>query len=257
MTRIYVSYPKINIFFKIIGILPNGYCDILSRYIKVQNSIFDTLEIKDSASFSLNGDFKCPLHSNTIFKAKLALQEYLDLISKHKESKYLDSFSISVDKKIPIFAGLGGGSSNAGVYLLAINEILELGIPKSTLANIGAKIGADVSFFVYDYKSSNVSGFGGKIEEFVEEKLEFEIFTPPIDSHTNAVFAEFKKDFKIDIIKSKEMISLKSLDLLRNFSIDALNDLYLPATRIYKEILSYYKDGYFFSGSGSSFFRLK
>lgn len=257
MTKTYISYPKINIFFKIIGILPNGYCDILSRYIKVQNSFFDTLEIRDSESFSLDGNFACPMHLNTIFKAKLAMQEYLKNKSRHKESKYLESFSISVDKKIPIFAGLGGGSSNAGVYLLAINEILELGFDKTTLANIGSKVGADVSFFIYDYTSSNVSGFGDIIEEFVEENLEFEIFTPPIDSHTNAVFAEFKKDFRVDFDLAKKMTSLKSLDLLKNFSIELLNDLYLPATRVYSELLSYSKEGYFFSGSGSSFFRLK
>lgn len=257
MTKIYISYPKINIFFKIIGFLPNGYCDILSRYIKVQNSFFDTLEIRDSKSFSLEGNFQCPLQSNTIFKAKLALQEYLDSQSRHKESKYLESFSVSVDKKIPIFAGLGGGSSNAGVYLLAINEILELRLDKYTLATIGSKVGADVSFFVYDYMSSNVAGFGDIIEEFVEEKLEFEILTPPINSHTNAVFAEFKKDFKLESTLAKEMTALKSLDLLKQFSIKILNDLYLPATRLYKELLDYSQDGYFFSGSGSSFFRLK
>lgn len=254
MIKTYISYPKINIFFKVIGFLNNGYCDILSRYIKVQNSFFDVLEIRDSNIFKLNGNFKCPLESNTIFKAKIALQEYL---SNTKKSKYLESFSISVDKHIPIFAGLGGGSSNAGVYLIAMNEILELGLDKKTLGCIASKVGADVSFFIYDYDSSNVSGIGDVVDEFIEDKLEFEILTPNINSHTNAVFAEFKKNPILDINLAKKMLELDSISLLKNFSIDVLNDLYTPALKIYPELLEYSKEGYFFSGSGSSFFRLK
>ncbi len=254
MTKTYISYPKINIFFKVIGFLSNGYCDILSRYIKIENSFFDVLEIKDSTFFKLNGDFKCSLESNTIFKAKLALQSYL---GDTKKSQYLESFSISIDKKIPIFAGLGGGSSNAGVYLLAMNEILELGLDVQTLGQIASKVGADVSFFVYDYKSANVSGIGDIVEEYIEDILEFEIITPNINAHTNAVFAEFKNNYTLDINLAKQMILLDSKDLLKSFSINALNDLYTPALKLYPELLEYSKDGYFFSGSGSSFFRLK
>lgn len=254
MTKTYISYPKVNIFFKIIGFLDNGYCDILSRYVRVENSFFDILEIKDSTTFKLNGDFDCPLESNTIFKAKIALQEYL---GDMKKSKYLESFCINVDKNIPIFAGLGGGSSNAGVYLIAMNEILELGLDKDILGAIASKVGADVSFFVYDYKSSNVSGIGDIVEEFIEDELAFEILTPKVNSHTSAVFAEFKKDYSLDIRLARQMLELDSIDLINQFSIDILNDLYAPALRLYPELLEYSKEGYFFSGSGSSFFRLK
>ncbi len=254
MAKAYISYPKINIFFKVIGFLNTGYCDILSRYIKVENTFFDVLEIKDSPCFKLNGNFNCPLETNTIFRAKLALQEYLGDIQK---SRYLESFSIDVDKQIPIFAGLGGGSSNAGIYLLAMNEMLDLGLDKKTLGLIASKVGADVSFFVYDYKSSNVSGIGDIVEEYIEDTLEFEILTPNINAHTNAVFAEFKKEYALNIDLARQMFVLDSINLLKSFSIDVLNDLYAPALRLYPELLEYSKDGYFFSGSGSSFFRLK
>ena len=69
----------------------------------------------------------------------------------HTKSKPLKQFfayhSIQVDKQIPTMAGLGGGSSNAGVFLSAINEKLALGLSIQQLSNIGLKIGSDVVFF--------------------------------------------------------------------------------------------------------------
>lgn len=256
MTKYYISYPKVNICFKILGFLENGYCDILSRYIKVTNTFFDDILIKDSTNFQIYGNFKCDLESNTIFKAKESLKKWL-IKNNNKKSKFLENFSIDIDKKIPIFAGLGGGSSNAGTYLLAMNEILELDLPSHILGKIAASVGADVSFFVYDFNSANVSGIGDKIVEFKEEKEELiEIFTPDILCETKAVFDEFRAKFTPNPIDSS-LLDMSSIMLLKKYNIFELNDLFAPALNLYPDLKEFAKEGYYFSGSGSSFFRLK
>lgn len=247
---IFYSYPKVNICLKILDILPNNYCSIASRYVRVEGKLYDTLYIKQSNNFKIMGDFACDMEQNTIFKAKEILK-----IEFPSKSKAIESFSIEVEKHIPLGSGLGGGSSNAASYLIAMNEILELGLDISSLAKLGSKVGADVSFFIYDIPSANVFGIGDIIEGFSEESLELELLLPPISCSTIKVYDEYKKSpIKKDI---SNLLELDSTTLLKSYDREFLNDLYAPATRLYPDLLEFAKDGYFFSGSGSSFFRLK
>ena len=256
------AYPKVNICFKITSILPSGYCEIASRFMLVGNAnLCDTLVIRNADFFQIKGDFSCAMQENTIFKAKEALGDFLDSQGATKMRESLEFFSIEVDKKIPAFAGLGGGSSDAASYLKAINEILELNLTQRDLMGVGAKVGADVSFFLYDKKSANVFGIGDGVEFFSEDALEFEFITPPIACSTKAVYDEFrtmKSRGEVEFFtQGRELLRKDSATLLRENTIDFLNDLYVPACRIYPNLADFAKDGYFFSGSGSSFFRIK
>ena len=258
--NLYFSYPKINICFKILGFLDSNYCDIFSRYRLVTNDVFDEIYIKDSAVFKIKGNFDCELFDNLIFKAKEALKAYLYKDPKNnKKLKYLESYSIEVNKNIPSCSGLGGGSSNAATYLVAFNEILELNLSKEILNEIASNIGADVSFFIYNYSSANVYGKGEKILPYEEENLEFSIFTPPLKIETKEVFNEFKKNFKLcnNDLNLDSFSSFNSRYLLSNYNIEFLNDLFLPALKRYPLLEEFIEDKYFFSGSGGSFFKLK
>lgn len=247
---IFYSYPKVNICLKILGILPNNYCSIASRYVKVEGGLCDIIRIKQSGSFKIKGDFGCAMEQNTIFKAKEILKKEFPL-----KAKALESFSIEVQKRIPLGSGLGGGSSNAAIYLNTMNDVLELKLSKSNLSKLGSKIGADISFFVYNISSANVFGIGDIIEEFVEEVPRLELILPPISCSTIKVYNEYKNGVK-DFMKDSSILKLDSTTLLRSYDMNFLNDLYAPAIKIYPELVHYAKDGYFFSGSGSSFFRL-
>ncbi|MGX3011636.1 4-(cytidine 5'-diphospho)-2-C-methyl-D-erythritol kinase [Helicobacter sp. 23-1044] len=266
------AYPKVNICFKITNILQNGYCEIASRFVLVESAnLCDTIEIRNADSFQIDGNFSCTMQENTIFKAKEALGEFLETYPRHSEGdspknlkkmrESLEFFSVEVDKKIPAFAGLGGGSSDAASYLKAINEILELNLSQRDLMRVGAKVGADVSFFLYDKKSANVFGIGDGVEFFSEDSLEFEFIVPPIQCSTKAVYDEFRamkaRGEVAFFTQGRELLKKDSISLLRENTIDFLNDLYVPACRIYPNLHQYAKDGYFFSGSGSSFFRIK
>ncbi len=252
------SYPKLNIFLKITG-YKDGYHTIFSRFVKLK-SIFDLIKFEKAKceTFTIEGFDEVPIKENTITKAFYALNQAtgnLDIL------EFFYNHKVVVEKNIPTQAGLGGGSSNAGVFLNMVNEVCSLGLSKDQLAKIGAKIGADVPFFVYDFESANVSGFGEIVEEFKEDPLEFEILIPPFGCNTKDVYLKYKELNKGKILDIKEFESWKntsSKEILQKIKDPyILNDLLKPATLICKDLKNYLKDGYFFSGSGSTFFSLK
>jgi 4-diphosphocytidyl-2-C-methyl-D-erythritol kinase len=167
-----------------------------------------------------------------------------------------------VDKKIPYFAGLGGGSSNCATFILAVNELCNLNLTKKELSNIGIQIGADVPFFIYEYDSANVSGIGEIVEKFKEDSLDINIFTPKIECNTGNIFKLFRAKYykELSLNDAKELFKTKSKDILNTYDIFKANDLYLPVLKLYPtmkpENFGLKKDRTFFSGSGSSFFYL-
>ncbi|MDD2357464.1 MAG: 4-(cytidine 5'-diphospho)-2-C-methyl-D-erythritol kinase [Thiovulaceae bacterium] len=254
--KIYKAYAKVNIFLKITGTRGN-YHEIISRFIKVP-SLYDELSFipKIEGEFQIIGDFNCTTEQNTIYKAYLSLFEFT---KNDTLIEFFKNYAIHVNKKIPSFAGLGGGSSDAATFLKMCNEILNLGLSKSELATIGAKVGADVPFFVYDYESANVSGIGEIVEKFDEEPLELEIITPKIEISTPHVYQTYREFYfdPLDNAQAEILKQMRSLEVLKNFSIEETNDLYKPALHNYPSLKENQRDGYFFSGSGSSFFTLK
>ena len=251
----YKAYAKVNIFLKITG-MRGDYHEILSRFVLV-NNLFDTLTFvaKKDTVFKIEGSFSCRTEQNTIYKAYVALLE-----ATHSEAleRLMQSHAIKVEKKIPAFAGLGGGSSDAATYLLMCNEVLHLGLSRAELANIGAKVGADVPFFIYGYQSANVSGIGEIVEVFDEEALSIKTITPNIEISTPKVYQEFRKSFYKELEPEEfEVLSkTSSLKILKSMTPTLANDLFEPALLLYPELKEQQPEGWFFSGSGSSFFTL-
>ncbi len=247
------SFAKVNIFLKIVG-FRGEYHEIASRFVKVSN-LFDELSFeKSKEGFSIEGDFACETKENSIYKAYNLLKYF------PKVDKFFKEHKVKVIKRIPQFAGLGGGSSNAAAFLILANEVLNLKIKKKTLSKMGEKIGADVPFFIYGYNSANVSGIGEIVENFQEEPIKFDIITPPIKCETPKVYKEFRKKANKEMIeKNKKMAdilkNMKSKEILEKFSSKDLNDLFIPALNICKDLEKYQND-MFFSGSGSSFFKV-
>ena len=171
----------------------------------------------------------------------------------------MKTYGVEVKKSIPAFAGLGGGSSDAATYLKMCNEVLDLGLSLNELATIGLQVGADVPFFIYNYDSANVGGIGEIVEEFKEELLDIQTYTPEIKISTPNVYKIYRENFfaPIDGFKIAELKETRSVDILHTMSPSEANDLFEPALQGYKELKLHYKPGFHFSGSGSSFFRVK
>ena len=259
--KIYKAYAKVNIFLKITGTREN-YHEIISRFMKV-NSLYDEMSFvskedydSKSESFLIVGDFSCETQQNTIYKAYFALKR---ATQSQSLEQLMRTHGVLVKKSIPAFAGLGGGSSDAATFLKMCNEVLHLGLSKNELARIGLEVGADVPFFIYDYNSANVSGIGEVVEEFKEESLDLEIFTPDVKISTPQVYKTYREDFfaPIDGFERERLKKTSSKEILQTMDALQANDLFAPALQEYKELKNHYKTGWHFSGSGSSFFRVK
>ena len=246
------SYAKVNIFLKIVGLRDN-YHLIASRFVRVKN-LFDTISFikKDVDNFSIEGNFSCILEKNTVYKAYKELEKFDEVKEFFKKN------IVKIDKNIPEFAGLGGGSSNCATFLNMVNQACNLNLSKEELAKIGSNIGADVPFFVYEFDSANVSGIGEIVEEFKEELVDIEVITPKIACDTGKIYKNFREKFYKELNKDevKELFVTNSKDILKKFSINEANDLYFSALDLNQDLKKFEKDNWFFSGSGSSFFKI-
>lgn len=248
------SFAKVNIFLKITGKRDN-YHTLFSRFMIVKN-LYDTIDFKknDTDTFCIDGNFSCALEKNTIYKAYSLLKQ----TTNNKDiEQFFKSHKIVIDKNIPEFAGLGGGSANASTFLKMINEELNLKLTIEQLCDIGKQIGADVPFFLYDYDSANVSGVGEIVKPYKENALDITTFTPQIQCDTPSVYKKFRSDFYKEYKNEKYLENISSLDYLAIHSIAEANDLYLPALALYPNLKNHQKDDWFFSGSGSSFFMIE
>ena len=240
------TYAKVNIFLKIVG--HDGYYHLIkSRFMKVKN-LYDIIEIKEAEKFDIKGDINCVLRDNSVFKT------YVELTKVYPElKKWFIGKEIIIHKNIPEMAGLGGGSSDAAAFLRLVNEKSGLNLNTKELIEIGKKIGSDVAFFITDADVADVYGRGEIVEIRDEHSLNLDIFTPPVECSTPLVYKTYKENFFNP--KNTDLEKKETMEILNNYTPSELNDLFIPALRVYPE-LNKYKNFGFFSGSGSSFFRL-
>ncbi len=150
---------KINLYLKILRRRADGYHELQTLMQKL--ALYDHLQIslKSSAGISLDcGQSGLPEdENNIIFRAAT-----LFLSSTRRKNQGL---KIVLQKKIPVAAGLGGGSSDAAAVLLSLNTLLETGCSRAELAALGLQLGADVPLFVYDMAAAWATGIGEKLEQ--------------------------------------------------------------------------------------------
>ena len=241
------AYAKVNIFLKIVG--HDGiYHLIKSRFMKVKD-LYDEIEIVEADKFNIVGDINCVLRDNTVFKA------YVELTREYPEiKKWFIGKEIRIKKNIPEMAGLGGGSSDAAAFLRLVNEKSGLNLDTEKLMEIGKKIGSDVPFFITDADVADVYGRGDIVEVRDEKALNLDVFTPPIECSTPAVYQAYKQNFFNP--QDTDFDKRDTLELLNTYKPAELNDLLKPALMLYPDLYKYLDYG-FFSGSGSSFFKVK
>jgi 4-diphosphocytidyl-2-C-methyl-D-erythritol kinase len=138
MQKFTVKTPaKINWFLNIIGVRQDGYHAIESLMQCV--SLYDTLEFYHASDLSLESDLAIPLGDNLVYRAASLLK---------KQGSYRNGATIRLKKKIPVGAGLGGGSSDAACTLSSLNRLWGLGLTGKDLCALASQIGSDVPFFL-------------------------------------------------------------------------------------------------------------
>ena len=182
--KISVKTPaKINVGLNIIEKRKDNFHNLETIFYPI--GIFDTIHFSESDKFTFISDNEMlnREHDNLIIKAKNLLE---------KESGDEIKVKISLEKKIPIGAGLGGGSSDAAAVLKVLNEILKLNIQSARLAELALQLGSDVPFFLNPLPSFAESR--GEILEQLNLKIEEPILliNPGIHVSTAWAFSKIK-----------------------------------------------------------------
>ena len=251
------AHAKINIFLKITG-YRDGYHTLISRFVRIED-LYDTIEFVpcECETFTIEGCDDIPLESNTIYRAYKVLNDHTDNLDIQN---FFYKHKVVVTKRIPSQAGLGGGSSDAAAFMRLVKEVCDLKISTDDLAELGSTIGADIPFFVYNYASANVSGFGEMVMPFEEAPFDVELFTPNISCDTAEVYKTFHA-YLLRNVDRTTFFGWEGMDsrTLLNLIVDpiVLNDLFPAALATYPELEKVKREGWFFSGSGSTFFKLK
>ncbi len=175
------SPAKLNLFLHIIGRRPDGY-HLLQTVFQLINYC-DTLQfqLRDDNQIVLTGDTPdIPPENNLIMKAALQLRE---------ERHDLPGVDIRFEKRIPMGAGLGGGSSNAATTLLALNKLWALNKAQAELISIGLKLGADVPLFVMGH-SAFAEGIGEILTPIELPTQWYAVIKPPVHADTRALYQD-------------------------------------------------------------------
>jgi len=207
---------KLNLCLKIISRKENGYHNL--------QTIMMPIKLFDKLTFIKRVDNKITLHNqinnvtpcdNLIFKAAVMLGNYT-------QSKY--GADIYLNKKIPIGAGLGGGSSDAATTLLGLNYLWQTNLPLSKLAELGLNLGADVPFFVHGI-SALAEGIGEKITALGNLKESWFLVIVPKTSIATSVIFNAKQ-------LTRNSTACKLCDLL----FDKQNDCAITVMQLYPEV---------------------
>lgn len=178
MEKILKSYAKVNLYLEVLEKRSDGFHEIESIFQLV--SLHDVLKIKPSNSFFLTIS---PESSPFAFKEDLTKNNLLEKVYRYFAEHYeISPISIELVKKIPIGAGLGGGSSNAACLMLYLNESFSLGLSPARLREIGLQFGSDIPFF-FGHQSALARGRGELVEPITISKDAFDLFILYPDVH--------------------------------------------------------------------------
>jgi 4-diphosphocytidyl-2-C-methyl-D-erythritol kinase len=172
---------KLNLFLHITGRRPDGYHTL--------QTVFQLLNWGDTLHFTLRDDglitrsteiADVPAeHDLTVRAAKL--------LKTHTGSPL--GVEIDIEKRLPMGAGLGGGSSDAATTLLALNRLWKLNLPRLELQELALRLGADVPFFVFG-KNAFAEGVGESLDVVQLPPRHFLVVTPRVQVPTAAIFSE-------------------------------------------------------------------
>jgi 4-diphosphocytidyl-2-C-methyl-D-erythritol kinase len=238
---------KVNLYLKVLRKRPDGYHELETLFQAI--SLYDELLIQKARKTKLRVPGFPELERDNLI---LSAQRWLET---HTGEKLSAEFTL--DKKIPVAGGLGGGSSDAAATLIALSELFELKLDHETLHSAAKQLGADVPFFLIGGAAIG-QGVGEVLTRVALKIGALLLVNPGIHVSTAEVFREFSRgltrretgDKLVRLIDGSGGIE----DLLHN-------DLQQTAERLYpiiSEVICRLKEAGFakplMSGSGPTVF---
>jgi 4-diphosphocytidyl-2-C-methyl-D-erythritol kinase len=178
------AYAKLNLTLDVLDRRPDGYHEIDSVMQTI--SLHDLLWVErtDCRVFDVVG--RAIEGENLVLKAARELEGAC--------SRQLP-FTIRLYKRIPIGAGMGGGSADAAAFLMAANLLYGLKLKTAELAEIGAGVGQDVPFFLRG-GTARATGLGSTLAQLpaIPQEWRFVVVCPPIEVSTRTVYQAFDEN---------------------------------------------------------------
>jgi 4-diphosphocytidyl-2-C-methyl-D-erythritol kinase len=200
---------KLNLFLHVVGRRPDGY--------HLLQSVFVLIDWCDTLHFESRDDGTLARHDlgpslpadDLCLRAARALQA---------QSGIALGVDITIDKQLPWGAGLGGGSSDAATTLLALNRLWGLGWPRARLLTLGARLGADVPFFIGGHNAF-VEGIGDRLTPLNLPSQRYAVVKPAAAIATADIFAspELVRDTEAVILPGYLASIEQQLDLTGGF----------------------------------------
>lgn len=248
----FLAPAKVNLFLQILAKRNDGYHEI--RTLMQPIALFDELEIELIE------------RGLELIVAAGEVPQGLDNLAARAAQLFLDSSGIrkgvriNLRKGIPAAAGLGGGSSDAASILKALNKMLQANWDKESLQLLGAKLGADVPFFI-EQKPALAEGVGEKIRPvLLPEGLWFLLILAPFQIASSWAYRTYDE---LGLKSEKEIVIKESYSKLEELLAILINDLEKPAFNKYPELgiikmklLEKGAPGALMSGSGPTIYGL-
>ena len=174
-----IWYPapgKLNLFLHVFGRRADGYHELQTAFRLIDRSDRVGLAAREDGEVRFSGLFG---DDNLCVRAARLLQS-------HARTRL--GCDLALEKNLPIGGGLGGGSSDAATVLLALNKAWKLGLSRADLQALGAKLGADVPFFVFG-RNALGEGIGEQLQALELPPAWYLVLTPQVSVSTKEIFA--------------------------------------------------------------------
>jgi len=163
---------KINVILRILGRRPDGFHNLWS--------IMQTVALEDEVQIRLRADrqdiqLRCDATQLAADQSNLVYRAANEVLVRAQQSIGLD---IELRKRIPMGAGLGGGSSDAAATIIGLNHLLRLEWSPTQMADVGQLLGSDVPFFLFA-PSAFVAGRGETVRPVVVEGTRWIVLVNP------------------------------------------------------------------------------
>ncbi len=246
---------KINLSLDVLGKRQDGYHEV--------KMIMTTIDLADRLELMELAEDRIEILSHNRYvpddQRNLAYQAAKLLKEKFNVKK---GVSITIEKTIPVAAGLAGGSSDAAATLRGLNKLWNLGLTIDELAELGSEIGSDVSFCVYG-GTAIATGRGERIEHIKTPPSCWVILAKPhIGVSTADVYGNLKLnrvthpnvDKMVDVINAGDYKGI--CDTVGNVLEDVTFKMHPEVARIKAQMKRFGADAVLMSGSGPTVFGL-
>lgn len=215
---------KLNLFLHVVGRRPDGY--------HLLQTLFRFIDLHDTLHFSLREDGV--LRRTNVVDG---VAEEQDLCVRAARLLQSDTgcglgVDITVEKRIPMGGGLGGGSSDAATTLIALNRLWSLGLSRAHLMQLGLQLGADVPVFVFG-ENAFAEGVGEQLQAFPMAEAWYVVLFPPVHVPTAQIFAH------PELTRDTVSLTMRALLERQFWELQLHNDLQAVACKLYSEVARY------------------